>query len=44
MGEPLWPDRVQGLLTAFAWEAANRERDVADLTEALAGMLGARGG
>lgn len=36
----MWPSRLDALLTAFAWEAAERERDVADFKEAFDGVLG----
>jgi hypothetical protein len=32
-----WEGRLEGLLTAFANEAAQRERDVVGLLEAFAG-------
>jgi len=33
-----WPSRVEALMTAFAWEAADRERDVRDAVEAFAAV------
>jgi hypothetical protein len=39
-GEPVWPSRLEALLSSFAWEAAERERDVADLKEILGEMFG----
>lgn len=39
-GEPVWPSRLEALLSAFAWEAAERERDVADLNDALEAVFG----
>lgn len=40
----MWPSRLHALLTAFAWEAAERERDVADFKEGFEDTLGAMGG
>lgn len=39
-GEPMWPSRLNALLVAFAWEAAEREKDVQDLKEGLMDAFG----
>lgn len=31
----MWPSRLEAVLSAFAWEAAERERDMSDIKEAL---------
>lgn len=39
-GEIVWTSRREALLSAFAWEAAERERDVTDVLQALRELSG----
>jgi hypothetical protein len=39
-GEVVWPSRLEAVLTAFAIEAAQRERDSGDILQAISAFGG----